>query len=506
MRASASPTAAVVMELKAGALLDLVDADRDWYKVRDPQSKKEGFVPVAAVELLPGPAAQGTGASARSRRPPAGRPLPAKPAAPPRAPKKGDWTDRGYFAVNGIDETGGSGFTQSQSWPSFAETATVNVEYPAKNSAGVDIQGGFRLWRNMAVGAGITAVSRSTTTTVTGSLPNPLYLNRPISLSGGFDAKNSQLGIHIQVAWVVPMPPKMQLVLFGGPSIFSVTQTIVESQGIGLSSAYPFESGSISSANTTDAKATAFGFGAGADFSYFFSRTIGVGGLVRFARATAAFPVSGQPDVEMDAGGFQVGAGLRVRIPSPKAAKPKPPATPKPRKPRRPRRSESGWMQAMATNDRVVDAVLVGGGVMSATVGALLQGTRTGWSIEVFERLDDISLESSHVYNNAGTGHAAFCELNYTPQRPDGSVDVSKALKINELFQVSRQFWATWCHGATSRRPGSSSTRCRTSASCAATRTWRSCSGGARRCATTRCSRGWSIRGTTASWPSGCRW
>jgi len=132
------------------------------------------------------------------------------------------------------------------------------------------------------------------------------------------------------VAWVVPMPPKMQLVLFGGPSIFSVTQTIVESQGIGLSSAYPFESGSISSAQTTDAKATAFGFGAGADVSYFFTRTIGVGGLVRFTRATAAFPVSGQPDVEMDAGGFQVGAGLRVRIPSPKTAKPKPPAPPKP--------------------------------------------------------------------------------------------------------------------------------------------------------------------------------
>ena len=295
----------------------------------------------------------------------------------------------------------------------------------------------------MAVGVGITAVNRSTTTTVTGSLPNPLYLNRPISLSGGFDAKNSQVGIHLQVAWVVPMPPKMQLVLFGGPSIFSVTQTIVESQGIGLSSAYPFESGSISSAKTTDAKTTAYGFGAGADVSYFFSRTIGVGGLVRFTRAAASFPVSDQPDVEMDAGGFQVGAGLRVRIPSPKAAKPKPPAPPsRSRSPRFPGRSKCGWMHAMATNDRVVDAVLVGGGVMSATVGALLKELEPGWSIEVFERLDDISLESSHVYNNAGTGHAAFCELNYTPQRPDGSVDVSKALKINELFQVSRQFWA----------------------------------------------------------------
>jgi malate dehydrogenase (quinone) len=96
----------------------------------------------------------------------------------------------------------------------------------------------------------------------------------------------------------------------------------------------------------------------------------------------------------------------------------------------------------MATRDRVVDAVLVGGGVMSATVGALLKELQPGWSVEVFERLHDIALESSHVYNNAGTGHSAFCELNYTPERADGSVDVSKALKINELFEVSRQFWS----------------------------------------------------------------
>jgi malate dehydrogenase (quinone) len=88
------------------------------------------------------------------------------------------------------------------------------------------------------------------------------------------------------------------------------------------------------------------------------------------------------------------------------------------------------------------DAVLVGGGAMSATVGALLKELEPGWSIEVFERLQDVALESSHVLNNAGTGHAAFCELNYTPERLDGSVDVSKALKINESFEVSRQFWA----------------------------------------------------------------
>jgi hypothetical protein len=341
LRATASPTAAVVLELKAGTLLDLIDADRDWYKVRDPQSSKEGFVQVSAVELLPGPATS----AASSQKPPAGGQKPpaagapgGKPASAPRPPKKGDWTDRGYFAVNGIYETGSSAFTQTQSWPSFAETATVNIAYPAKDAPGVDIEGGFRVWRNMAAGVAVTVVNRSTTTSVSGSLPNPLYLNRPVALSGGFDSSNSQVGLHLQAAWVVPMPPRMHLVLFGGPSLFSVKQTVVQPKGIGLSSAYPFESGAVTSADTTEASKTAFGFGAGVDVAYFFSRTVGVGGLVRFTRAPVSFPVEGQPSVEMDAGGFQVGVGLRVRIPSAKTAKPKPPAPAPPPKPEVPKK------------------------------------------------------------------------------------------------------------------------------------------------------------------------
>ncbi|BDT88231.1 malate dehydrogenase (quinone) [Nocardia cyriacigeorgica] len=88
------------------------------------------------------------------------------------------------------------------------------------------------------------------------------------------------------------------------------------------------------------------------------------------------------------------------------------------------------------------DVVLIGAGIMSATLGALLRQLQPDWSISVFERLDAAAAESSDPWNNAGTGHSALCELNYSPQKPDGSVDVSKAVDINERFQVSRQFWA----------------------------------------------------------------
>ena len=88
------------------------------------------------------------------------------------------------------------------------------------------------------------------------------------------------------------------------------------------------------------------------------------------------------------------------------------------------------------------DIVLIGAGIMSATLGMLLKELDPSLTIEIIERLDHAAAESSDAWNNAGTGHSAFCELNYTPQRPDGSVDITKAIKVAESFEQSRQFWA----------------------------------------------------------------
>ena len=89
-----------------------------------------------------------------------------------------------------------------------------------------------------------------------------------------------------------------------------------------------------------------------------------------------------------------------------------------------------------------VDVVLIGGGIMSATLGTLLHQLQPEWKIVAFERLSDVAQESSNPWNNAGTGHAALCELNYMPQG-DGPLDPAKAISINEQFQQSRQFWSS---------------------------------------------------------------
>lgn len=92
-----------------------------------------------------------------------------------------------------------------------------------------------------------------------------------------------------------------------------------------------------------------------------------------------------------------------------------------------------------------VDVALIGAGIMSATLGALLKHLDSKLSIATFERLEDVALESSNPWNNAGTGHAALCELNYMPDSTDGSLpDPSKAIAINEQFQLSRQLWSSF--------------------------------------------------------------
>ncbi|MDX3772755.1 malate:quinone oxidoreductase [Chromatiaceae bacterium AAb-1] len=102
-----------------------------------------------------------------------------------------------------------------------------------------------------------------------------------------------------------------------------------------------------------------------------------------------------------------------------------------------------------------VDVVLIGGGIMSATLGTYIHELEPEWTISIFERLDAVAAESSNAWNNAGTGHSAFCELNYTPEKADGSIEIVKAVEINEWFEISKQFWAHQVKQNVLQNPGS---------------------------------------------------
>lgn len=96
----------------------------------------------------------------------------------------------------------------------------------------------------------------------------------------------------------------------------------------------------------------------------------------------------------------------------------------------------------MSTKQTKSDVILIGAGIMSATLGTMLKELAPDWNIKLFEKLDKAGEESSHELNNAGTGHAALCELNYTSEKADGTIDIAKAINVNEQFQQSMQFWS----------------------------------------------------------------
>ena len=105
--------------------------------------------------------------------------------------------------------------------------------------------------------------------------------------------------------------------------------------------------------------------------------------------------------------------------------------------------------------DKKVDVLLIGGGIMSATLGVWLRELEPNWSVEMLERLDAVALESSNGWNNAGTGHSALAELNYTPEDGKGGVKITQAVGINESFQISRQFWAWQVRNGVLKNPRS---------------------------------------------------
>lgn len=108
---------------------------------------------------------------------------------------------------------------------------------------------------------------------------------------------------------------------------------------------------------------------------------------------------------------------------------------------------------AAEDKNKTVDVVLIGGGIMSATLGTYLHELEPTRTIDMYERMNGVAEESSNGWNNAGTGHSAFSEMNYTPEKADGTIDISKAVKVNESFEISRQFWSYQVKNAVLKDP-----------------------------------------------------
>ena len=215
------------------------------------------------------------------------------------------------LAVNGGYQSTTTEFDDSFTFPLHQETATVRTTYPIDAAALFDASGAVRLWRGLGAGVGYSRFSKDGTVGVEASLPHPFFLQRNREISGeSGDMLREEHGLHAFAQYALPPFSRLHVVLFGGPSIFDITQSIAN--GVNFTEEYPYDTATFVGVDSRRVKGTATGFNAGADVRWMFSNAVGVGVLLRVARAQVDLDADDNRTITVDAGGAQFGVGLRL--------------------------------------------------------------------------------------------------------------------------------------------------------------------------------------------------
>jgi len=245
-------------------------------------------------------------------------PAPQKPR-PPAKPKKkrvpGKVLRRGVFTVSAGYQATANAFSQAYTWDMYAEQATATGSYPGRPGFLFDIGGGAAVWRDLAVGATLSYYTRNDAVSAALSLPSPFDFNLMRTAQAEAPGlTRSETALHVQLSWFAALTrsKRLQLAVAGGPSIFHVSQMFVS--GANLDEAYPYDTVSVRGLTTASRSASAFGGNVQADVTWMLSRRVGLGGLVRFSRASASFDLPNNTTAQLKAGGLHAAAGVRVRF------------------------------------------------------------------------------------------------------------------------------------------------------------------------------------------------
>ncbi len=235
--------------------------------------------------------------------------LPPRPATPQATPSV--INEKVFFSAGGLFQVNSNDFTDTATIRRNAENGRLETAYDVGGGVAFEASGSYLVWKQLAVGVGLTLFSSSTTTEIDAQVPHPFFFNTPRTVTGEFDGDRSETAVHVQARWLVPINTNMTVTVFGGPSFFSVKQDIVSD--FEYSESYPFDTATFTRAIASSQSESAIGFNVGGDVSYFFTPNVGVGGMVQYSGATVEMTVpSGTADVK--AGGLQVGGGIRLRF------------------------------------------------------------------------------------------------------------------------------------------------------------------------------------------------
>jgi hypothetical protein len=286
--------------LGRGEVVVVQQVQDTWVNVRVPATNEEGCIRRSA--LAPVPALTRADEARRARQastaPGAQKPRPRSSAANPRA----------VISINGGYQSASDTFSQEQTFSLYQETARYTSSYEVQSGPTIDAGGALRLWKGLGAGAAFTTFKDERDITIEGTLPHPFFFDRQRPISGTAPGTREETAVHVNAVYFLPVSPKFQVLVFGGPSFFTVKQSVVGP--INYAEAFPYDTVTFTSATVREEKESKVGFNVGADVGFYFSKYIGVGGIVRFSRASIPFSLG-----ERDAGGAEVGGGVRIRIP-----------------------------------------------------------------------------------------------------------------------------------------------------------------------------------------------
>jgi hypothetical protein len=232
-----------------------------------------------------------------------------------KAAKSSEWTDRVFVNVSLVFQIkANTNITTSSTSTVYAETATIDSAQVIESQAATfDIGGGFRVWRNLGVGIGYSQLSTTGAAAVSAKVPHPLLYDQPrTATASATGLQHSEKQVHIYALWMLPLAPKIDVAVFGGPTIFMLKQGVVGAVSFSEVGA-PYTSVNLNY-NTYEVSKGKTGFNVGADLTYKITKMFGVGGFFRYAGTTIEITPPGSAAVKVSVGGVQIGVGGRIRF------------------------------------------------------------------------------------------------------------------------------------------------------------------------------------------------
>ena len=223
---------------------------------------------------------------------------------------------KGRFAVhgNGGYQVGKDTVRRTFTFRAYGEDARFEESHETREGGLLDVGGSLRVWEQLRVGASYSQLTKSDSTTLTGSVPNPIAVNAARAIPPQeLSLVHEQRATHLYAAWVVPILDKLDVAILGGPSFFNVRQGLVLGVEIAEVGGPPWPEVEVVGVTSGEFKKNGIGLHVGADVSYMVTPNFGLGGFVRFAQGSIDMP-SSDGEQPLDVGGIQMGGGVRLRF------------------------------------------------------------------------------------------------------------------------------------------------------------------------------------------------